>query len=57
MFLVIGLNSKPVQKEEIIQVEPDFKLEKFKTRQKKQAFEMALKKASEPKLVSYAFFM
>ena len=55
MFLVIGMNTKPVPKEEIVEVK-DFVLPKFKTQQKKAAFEMARKVSSNPSAISYAFF-
>lgn len=56
MVLVIGLNKKPCFKEESHQLDSNFKLEKFKTRQKSQAMNLAMKIASDPSAVSYAFF-
>lgn len=56
MKLVVGLNSKPCPREEIFSLPSDFKLEKFKTKQKTQAFKLASTKSSSPKDIAYAFF-
>lgn len=56
MVLVIGLNKKPCFKEENHPLDSNFKLEKFKTKQKAQAMSLARKVASDPSAVAYAFF-